>query len=300
MAALDTFIHQQAAPLLSVGERVQGVGCVLRVTALTATIDGGLPVQKAFTHEPWLVALTQTRMILFLTRIKLGFTSSAPEALNLATVSIPLDSIRHAKVEPIQPSGPACRLIFAFHQDLVPRGIGMLGDMTAELAARFPARERPLVHDVPPVCPGLDGQAFFHQIYLPTLAENVAAGAFSMSPATLAQAAATRVEREHHHAEQARLRAERAEQRRRDRPRRLRNLGLLALGAVCVTLLYFTQLFVELHRRYSGMKRLPDAEQCLMIAAACGFGVLLTVVLAAMVWRRKLPVVPASAAAARA
>lgn len=296
MAVLDTFIHQQAAPLLSPGERVQGTGCLLRVTALTTTIDGGLPVQRAFTHEPWLVALTQTRMILFRTRIKLGFTSSAPEPLNLATVSIPLDSLRHAKVEPIQPSDPVRRLTLAFHQDLVPRGIGMLGDTTPIPADRFSSRERPLVLDLAPVCPGLDGQAFLHQMYASALADNVAEGAFPMTPATLAQAAAAREERAHHQAEQARLAAERAEIRRRDRPRRLRDLGLLALAAMGMTLLYFTQVFVDQHNSYIAMRRLADAHESIMLAAACGFGIVLTVVLVAMLWRRKLPVVPASAA----
>jgi hypothetical protein len=295
MAALDTFIHQQAAPLLSPGERVQGVGCLLRVTALTRTIEGGLPVQRAFTHEPWLVALTQTRMILFLTRIKLSFASGAPECLNMATVLIPLDSLRHAKLEPIHPNDPARRLTLAFHQDLVPRGLGMLGDTTPIPANRFSSREHPLVLDLAPVCPGLDGQALL-QAYASALADNVADGAFPMTPATLAQAAAAREERAHHHAEQARLAAERAELRRRDRPRRLRNLGLLALGATGMTLLYFTQLFVNQHHRYIAMKRLPDAAESMMIAATCGFGVLLTLVLVAMLWRRKLPVVSASAA----
>lgn len=296
MAVLDTFIHQQAAPLLSPGERVQGVGCLLRVTAVTTTVVGGLPVQRAFTHEPWLVALTQTRMILFLTRIKLGFTSSAPEPLNMATVSIPLDSLRTATLEPIHPSDPVRRLTLGFHQDLVPRGIGMLGDTTPIPADRFSSRDRPLVLDLPPVCPGLDGQAFLHRMYASSLADNVADGAFPMTPATLAQAAAAREERAHHQAEQARLAAERAELRRRDRPRRLRNLGLLFLAVAGMTLLYFTQLFVDQHNSYVAMKRVADAHESIMIAASCGVGVLLTLVLVAMLWRRKLPVVPASAA----
>lgn len=300
MAALDTFIPLQAVPLLSPGERVQGVGCLLRVTAVTPTIIGGLPVQKAFTHEPWLVAMTQTRMILFLTRIKVGFVRSAPEPLNMATVSIPFDSLRDAKVEPIHPNDSVRRLTLAFHQDLVPAGIGMLGDTTPNPAARFSSRERKLVFDVPPACPGLDNQASLNEMYFPALAANVVAAAFPMTPATLAQAAAARQEREHHHAEQARLAAERAESRRRNRPRQLRNLGLLALGAAGTTLLYFALLFVDLRRDYTAMKRLADADECLMIAAACGIGALLTLMVLSMVWRRRLPVAPASTAATHA
>lgn len=291
MTNLEAFIHQQAAPLLCPGESIQNTGCLLRVTALTPTLIAGERVEQAFTHEPWLVALTQTRMILFLTQIKRGFLSGAPQPLNLATTSIPYDTLRHMKVEAIRSRDPVRRLTLAFHQDLAPSGIAMLGQMTLTPEARFSSRERTLVFDLVPAWSELEGQAYLYEVYISTLADLVTAGEFPLSSASRAQAEAFRKEREQYYTEQARLKAERAELRRRNRPRFLRNIGLSALAAACLTLGYFAQLFLHLYSSYTTRNDSEQANECLMLAAACGIGVLLTIVLITMLWRRKLPVV---------
>lgn len=221
MSTLDQFVHSQAAPHLAPGEVVQVTGCLLRATHLTLTLIAGYPVQKAFSHDAWLMAATQTRLILFFTEMDTRMFSAEPKAQNGGMVSISFDTIQEAVVQKIIPTGADRRLTLSFREDMAPEGIAMLGEWSLDMAYRF-APNRKLVFDLAPSIKGLDGQATLHGPFVDWLSQSVAAGMFQPSAETLARAAMTRGARAQYEADVRAREAAKAEKRRRQRPAQLR------------------------------------------------------------------------------
>ena len=162
MGAIDNFLNATVAPLLGPGEQTHGFA-YLKEPTRTSMI--GVP--EAYDH--WLVAATNTRLLLFRTAPGGGMFDQNPKAEATDVRSYGYDEL--ATIDGQQ----------AGYHPLVPGG----RPQTVRMAPRpqlgaFDGRV--FAFDVYNVAEGIDGQERFAKEFLPWLGQQVAAGAFPVTP----------------------------------------------------------------------------------------------------------------------
>jgi hypothetical protein len=167
MGEIDSFLNATVTPLLSPGEQVHGFGHVKEATRRNL-----LNVPEVSDH--WLVAATNTRLIAFRTPNAGGMFDQKPKPQATDPQSFWYDEVERIHGQkrdyhPLMPGG--CPQTFGF----VPRP--QLG----------PFDGRVFSFDIYNVAEGIDGQERFAKEFLPWLSQQVAAGAFPVTPEKQAQ-----------------------------------------------------------------------------------------------------------------
>lgn len=167
MGAIDTFLNATVAPLLVGGEQTHGIGYLMEPTRTNMV---GVPEA----HEHWLVAATNMRLLLFRTMPAVSMFGNSPKAEATDVHSYPYDEMERIHGQ------------LAGYGHLVAGGRPQTFHFTPrpQLGA-FDGKN--FVFDIYNVAEGIDGQERFAKEFLPWLAQQVASGAFPVTPERQAQ-----------------------------------------------------------------------------------------------------------------